>query len=233
MQDSAIEQRDQGAPIGHRGGSSKPTRTRFTPGFAGTRRSASSRPSGCGSSPAMTTWSSSATHPGPVHRRARRLACRPDLRLADDHHRRRRPAPGASPRARLQVPARSRCNAYIDDLVRPIAERGARPAGRAGQRRADGRLPGAGLGAQPRHRARRRRLGAARLRDWFWRLHQGVINFEGNPDREAGRRLPARARSTRSSGPVFDRLEANGTTARSRTCCTAACPAEPAGRAIS
>jgi len=100
-------------------------------------------------------------------------------------------------------------NAYIDALVRPIAERMASRL--AGRERAElmaeyfepisvlslGRV----LGIDG--------LGEDRLRDWFWRLHQGVINFEGNPEREqigsaCSREIDA------ALGPVFDQLEAAG-----------------------
>ena len=52
-------------------------------------------------------------------------------------------------------------------------------------------------------------LGADRLRDWFWRLHQGVINFEGNPGRAEIGVTCSREIDT-VLGPVFDRLEAAG-----------------------
>jgi cytochrome P450 len=52
-------------------------------------------------------------------------------------------------------------------------------------------------------------LGATQLRDWFWRLHQGVINFEGNPEREDIGTACSRE-IDEVLGPVFDRLEANG-----------------------
>src|SRR6185437_4690571 len=70
-------------------------------------------------------------------------------------------------------------NAYIEDLVRPIAEQvldGLAGRGHA-ELMADYLEPvsvlslGTVLGVA--------HLGAARLRDWFWRLHLGVINFEG------------------------------------------------------
>ena len=100
-------------------------------------------------------------------------------------------------------------NGYIDDLVRPIAEEVL--DGLAGRDRAElmaGYFEpvsvlslGTVLGI--------RDLGAARLRDWFWRLHQGVINFEGNPERE---RIGAECSREIDDalGPVFDRLEATG-----------------------
>lgn len=98
---------------------------------------------------------------------------------------------------------------YIDDLVRPIAERVL--SGLAGADQAElmaayfepvsvlslGRV----LGIDD--------LGAGRLRDWFWRLHQGVINFEGNPERgKTG--LDCSREIDRVLAPVFDRLEAAG-----------------------
>jgi cytochrome P450 len=100
-------------------------------------------------------------------------------------------------------------NAYIDDLVRPIAEQMA--ARLAGRQRAElmaayfepvsvlslGRV----LGVDG--------LGEDRLRDWFWRLHQGVINFEGNPEREQIGSACSREIDV-ALAPVFDRLEANG-----------------------
>jgi cytochrome P450 len=74
---------------------------------------------------------------------------------------------------------------YIDDLVRPVARDLLDSL--AEQGRAElmaeyfeplsvltlGKVLGVG------------HLGAERLRDWFWRLHLGVINFEGNPERAA------------------------------------------------
>jgi len=100
-------------------------------------------------------------------------------------------------------------NAYIDDLVRPIAERAA--GGLAGRDRAELMADylepvsvlslGTVLGVA--------HLGADRLREWFWRLHQGVINFEGNPGRaEIG--LACSREIDQVLGPVFDRLEAAG-----------------------
>jgi cytochrome P450 len=98
---------------------------------------------------------------------------------------------------------------YIDDLVRPIAERVLDEL--AGRDRAElmasyfepvsvlslGRVLGIDY------------LGADRLRDWFWRLHQGVINFEGNQER--GRiGLDCSGEIDRVLAPVFDRLEAAG-----------------------
>jgi cytochrome P450 len=100
-------------------------------------------------------------------------------------------------------------NGYIDDLVRPIAESALdRLAGRdRAELMAEYFEPvsvlslGTVLGIES--------LGAARLRDWFWRLHQGVINFEGNPERE---RIGAECSREIDAvlGPVFDRLEATG-----------------------
>jgi cytochrome P450 len=100
-------------------------------------------------------------------------------------------------------------NGYIDDLVRPIAESAVdRLAGRdRAELMAEYFEPvsvlslGTVLGISS--------LGAARLRDWFWRLHQGVINFEGNPERQriglkCSREIDA------VLGPVFDRLAATG-----------------------
>jgi cytochrome P450 len=100
-------------------------------------------------------------------------------------------------------------NGYIDDLVRPVAERAADAlAGRGrAELMADYLEPvsvlslGTVLGVA--------HLGADRLRDWFWRLHQGVINFEGNPARaEIG--LACSREIDEVLGPVFDRLEAAG-----------------------
>src|SRR5581483_11070852 len=48
-------------------------------------------------------------------------------------------------------------------------------------------------------------LGAAKLRDWFWRLHLGVINFEGNPERAAVG-LGCSAEIDATLGPLFSRL---------------------------
>ncbi len=98
-------------------------------------------------------------------------------------------------------------NAYIDGLVRPIAERVL--DGLAGRERAELMADylepvsvlslGTVLGVA--------HLGADRLRDWFWRLHQGVINFEGNPGRaEIG--VACSREIDAELGPVFDRLEA-------------------------
>ena len=100
-------------------------------------------------------------------------------------------------------------NAYIDDLVRPVAERLLDDL--AGQDRAELMAAyfepvsvlslGTVLGIAD--------LGAVRLRDWFWRLHQGVINFEGDPER--GRiGLDCSREIDRVLAPVFDRLEAAG-----------------------
>jgi len=100
-------------------------------------------------------------------------------------------------------------NAYIDDLVRPIAEQMA--VRLAGRQRAElmaayfepisvlslGRV----LGIDG--------FGEDRLRDWFWRLHQGVINFEGNPEREEIGSACSREIDV-ALAPVFDRLEAEG-----------------------
>jgi cytochrome P450 len=100
-------------------------------------------------------------------------------------------------------------NGYIDDLVRPIA--GQVLDGLAGRDRAELMADylepvsvlslGTVLGVA--------QLGAARLRDWFWRLHQGVINFEGNPDRDSIGAACSRE-IDQVLGPVFDRLEASG-----------------------
>jgi cytochrome P450 len=100
-------------------------------------------------------------------------------------------------------------NAYIDDLVRPIAERTLEEL--AGRDRAELMAEyfepvsvlslGTVLGVES--------LGAARLRDWFWRLHQGVINFEGDPEREEIGAACSRE-IDQVLGPVFDRLEAAG-----------------------
>jgi cytochrome P450 len=100
-------------------------------------------------------------------------------------------------------------NAYIDDLVRPIAERALDGlTGRDGaELMADYFEPvsvlslGTVLGIE--------NLGAARLRDWFWRLHQGVINFEGDSGREQVGVACSRE-IDQVLGPVFDRLEATG-----------------------
>ncbi|HZR52541.1 MAG TPA: hypothetical protein VFB06_23890 [Streptosporangiaceae bacterium] len=48
-------------------------------------------------------------------------------------------------------------------------------------------------------------LGAAKLRDWFWRLHLGVINFEGNPERAAVG-LGCSAEIDATLGSLFSRL---------------------------
>jgi cytochrome P450 len=98
---------------------------------------------------------------------------------------------------------------YIDDLVRPIAERTL--DGLAGRDRAELMADyfepvsvlslGTVLGIEW--------LGAARLRDWFWRLHLGVINFEGNPEREQTGAACSREIDD-VLGPVFSRLEAAG-----------------------
>jgi cytochrome P450 len=100
-------------------------------------------------------------------------------------------------------------NGYIDGLVRPIAE--ATLDGLAGRDRAElmadylepvsvlslGRVLGVA------------HLGAARLRDWFWRLHQGVINFEGDPGREnIGSACSKEIDEVLA--PLFGRLEADG-----------------------
>jgi len=99
-------------------------------------------------------------------------------------------------------------NGYIDDLVRPIAEQvldGLAGRGRA-ELMADYLEPvsvlslGTVLGVA--------HLGAARLRDWFWRLHLGVINFEGDPERAEVGTVCSRE-IDEVLGPVFDRLEAS------------------------
>ena len=98
---------------------------------------------------------------------------------------------------------------YIDGLVRPIAAD--LLGGLAGRDRAELMADyleplsvlslGSVLGVA--------HLGAARLRDWFWRLHQGVINFEGNPEREAVGTACSRE-IDEVLAPVFDRLEVEG-----------------------
>jgi cytochrome P450 len=99
-------------------------------------------------------------------------------------------------------------NGYIDDLVRPIAERvldGLDGWDRA-ELMADYLEPvsvlslGTVLGVA--------HLGADRLRDWFRRLHLGVINFEGNPERAKAGTACSRE-IDEVLGPVFDRLEAS------------------------
>jgi hypothetical protein len=74
-------------------------------------------------------------------------------------------------------------------------------------------------------------LGAAQLRDWFWRL-QGVINFEGNPEREAVGTACSRE-IDQVLAPVSTGWKPRATTARSRTCCTVACKTAAAGPGIS
>lgn len=74
-------------------------------------------------------------------------------------------------------------NSYIDDLVRPAASQLLDQLEPEAELMADYFEPlsvlslGQVLGVA--------HLGADRLRDWFWRLHLGVINFEGNPERAA------------------------------------------------
>src|SRR5580704_6414695 len=100
-------------------------------------------------------------------------------------------------------------NTYIDPLVRPIAaELLDGLAGRdQAELMADYLEPlsvlslGSVLGVA--------HLGAARLRDWFWRLHQGVINFEGNPQRE-GIGTACSLEIDEVLAPVFSQLEAEG-----------------------
>jgi cytochrome P450 len=96
-------------------------------------------------------------------------------------------------------------SAYIDDLVRPVARE--LLDNLAEQGRAElmaeyfeplsvltlGKVLGVG------------HLGAARLRDWFWRLHLGVINFEGNPER-AAIGLACSAEIDEELTPVFGQL---------------------------
>src|SRR5579871_5144923 len=99
-------------------------------------------------------------------------------------------------------------NGYIDGLVRPIAEQ--LLDGLAGRDRAELMADyleplsvlslGTVLGVA--------HLGADRLRDWFWRLHLGVINFEGNPERAEVGTVCSRE-IDEVLGPVFDRLEAS------------------------
>ena len=100
-------------------------------------------------------------------------------------------------------------SAYIDGLVRPIAA--GLLDGLADRDRAELMAEyleplsvlslGSVLGVA--------QLGAAQLRDWFWRLHQGVINFEGNPQREEIGTACSRE-IDEVLAPVFDRLEAEG-----------------------
>jgi cytochrome P450 len=98
---------------------------------------------------------------------------------------------------------------YIDDLVRPIAAAALdQLAGRdRAELLADYLEPvsvlslGTVLGVA--------HLGAARLRDWFWRLHQGVINFEGNPER-AQIGLDCSREIDQELWPLFGRLEVAG-----------------------
>jgi cytochrome P450 len=100
-------------------------------------------------------------------------------------------------------------SAYIDDLTRPIAEQAADAlAGRSRAELMAGYFEpisvltlGSVLGID--------QLGAEKLRDWFWRLHQGVINFEGDPEREQIGSACSREIDV-VLGPVFDRLEAAG-----------------------
>jgi cytochrome P450 len=96
-------------------------------------------------------------------------------------------------------------SAYIDDLVRPVARQLLDTIGK--EDRAElmaqyfeplsvmtlGKVLGVG------------HLGAERLRDWFWRLHLGVINFEGNPERGAVG-LACSAEIDQELTPVFDHL---------------------------
>jgi cytochrome P450 len=96
-------------------------------------------------------------------------------------------------------------NAYIDDLVRPAARQLLDTLDGEAELMADyfeplsvlslGQVLGVG------------HLGADRLRDWFWRLHLGVINFEGNPDRAAVG-LGCSREIDEVLTPVFDRLAA-------------------------
>jgi cytochrome P450 len=100
-------------------------------------------------------------------------------------------------------------SAYIDDLVRPIAEQAA--GALAGRSRAELMAEyfepvsvltlGSVLGID--------QLGADKLRDWFWRLHQGVINFEGDPEREQIGSACSHEIDV-VLAPLFDRLEAAG-----------------------
>jgi cytochrome P450 len=97
--------------------------------------------------------------------------------------------------------------AYIDDLVRPLARRllddladstGAELMAQYFEPLSVmtlGRVLGVG------------HLSAERLRDWFWRLHLGVINFEGNPERAAVG-LACSAEIDEELTPVFGRLAA-------------------------
>jgi cytochrome P450 len=96
-------------------------------------------------------------------------------------------------------------SAYIDDLVRPLA-----------RQLLDGlaKTDGAELMAQYFEPLSVLSLGkvlgvghlsAEQLRDWFWRLHLGVINFEGNPER-AAIGLACSAEIDQTLGPVFARL---------------------------
>lgn len=92
---------------------------------------------------------------------------------------------------------------YIDDLVRPIARQLLDELGTEAELMAQyfeplsvmtlGKVLGVG------------HLSAEQLRDWFWRLHLGVINFEGNPERGAVG-LACSAEIDRTLTPVFQRL---------------------------
>jgi cytochrome P450 len=94
---------------------------------------------------------------------------------------------------------------YIDDLVRPVARQllDVLAEGNRAELMAQyfeplsvmtlGKVLGVG------------HLSAERLRDWFWRLHLGVINFEGNPERGAVGRACS-AEIDQELTPVFDRL---------------------------
>jgi len=99
-------------------------------------------------------------------------------------------------------------NAYIDDLVRPAARQLLDDL--HGRDEAElmaeyfeplsvlslGNVLGVG------------HLSAERLRDWFWRLHLGVINFEGNPERaDVGRTCSREIDEVLT--PVFHRLAAD------------------------
>jgi cytochrome P450 len=99
-------------------------------------------------------------------------------------------------------------NGYIDDLVRPIAARlldelaGSDRAELLSQYLEPLSVLSLGQVLGVAH------LGADRLRDWFWRLHQGAINFEENPEREATGLACSREINV-ELGPLFDRLEAH------------------------
>src|SRR5262249_19441883 len=158
-------------------------RTRSMRGCGGRLRFASSRRWACGLSPATTTWSSWAPTRScflpslMTHRSTARSARRPSSpsTVSSTMSCGARSTPSTGP-GTSTLTSMTLERPIAADLLNGLA------AGDRAELMADYLEPlsvlslGSVLGVA--------HLGAAQLRDWFWRLHQGVINFEGNPERE-------------------------------------------------